>query len=124
MLIQGIYPPKIKYDRKLRAIAEQLRDKQTQTEVLLWKQFKGKRLGYKFRRQHPLHGFIVDFYCYELMLVVEIDGPVHEAQKDKDLLRDLALKKQGYRILRFSNLDVINNLSAVLNIIISKPPLS
>ncbi|MFA6474733.1 MAG: endonuclease domain-containing protein [Patescibacteria group bacterium] len=114
MLIQGYHPHKLSYDRKLRSIAEQFRDNATEAEQLLWKSLKGKRLGYKFRRQHPLHGFIVDFYCYELMLVIELDGPIHQDQKERDSLRDITLSHHGFKTLRFSNEIVLTELHSVI----------
>lgn len=123
-LVQGYYPKQIRKDKKLRSIAENLRLHETSAEAVLWKKLKGKKLGYKFRRQHPLHGFIVDFYCYELMLVIEVDGSIHDNQQDKDRLRDSALQQQGYRTLRIQNAEVMNDLSAVLQKIVHKPPLS
>lgn len=118
MLIQGYHPKKISYDRKLRVIAENLRVRETPAEALLWKSLKGKKLGYKFRRQHPLHGFIVDFYCYELMLVIELDGSIHDGQKERDHLRNLELGKHGYTTLRFSNEEIFQDLPKVLITII------
>ena len=124
MLVQGYDPKQIRKDRKLRAIAENLRLRETAAEAVLWKRLKGKKLGYKFRRQHPLHGFIVDFYCYALMLVIEVDGSIHATQTDKDQLRDLTLQQQGYRILRIQNEEIIDDLPAVLHNILKQLPLS
>jgi very-short-patch-repair endonuclease len=98
-------------------LAKQLRERMTQAEILIWDKLKNKQFrGYKFRRQHPLHKFIVDFYCHELKLIIEIDGKYHdsEEQKKKDLNRTELLKFQGLSEIRFTNEEVINNIGSVL----------
>ena len=107
MRIQGYYPKEITYDRKLREVAIGLRDNQTFAERVLWQELRTKQLGHKFRRQHPLHGFIVDFYCYELMLVIEIDGPVHDLLQIRDAMKDRILQQHGFTVLRFTNDQVL-----------------
>jgi len=107
MRIQGYYPKEITYDRKLREVAIGLRDNQTFAERILWQELRTKQLGYKFRRQHPLHGFIVDLYCYELMLVIEIDGPVHDILQIRDAMKDRILQQHGFTVLRFTNDQVL-----------------
>lgn len=119
MLIQGYHPRQIKYDRKLRDIAVSFRDAPTPTEQILWQELKAKRLGYKFRRQHPLHGYIVDFYCYELMLVIEVDGPIHDQRIEHDKNKDEILNKNGYRVMRFKNDEIIYSLRSVVEKILS-----
>jgi very-short-patch-repair endonuclease len=97
--------------------AKQLRERMTQAELLMWDALKNKQYkGYKFRRQHPIHKFIVDFYCHELKLIIEIDGKYHdsEEQKNKDLDRTELLRFQGLREIRFTNEEVINNIGSVL----------
>jgi very-short-patch-repair endonuclease len=89
----------------------------TQAEILMWDKLKNKQFkGYKFRRQHPIHRFIVDFYCHELKLIIEIDGKYHdsEEQKNKDLNRTELLVFQGLREIRFTNEEIINNIGSVL----------
>ena len=71
-------------------------------------------MGFQFRRQQIIHGFIADFYCNDLNLVVEIDGGVHEQQKDYDKLRDYIINQYGIRIIRFKNEDVINRSDWVM----------
>ena len=124
MRIYGNKPKQIRYDRKLRDIAIGFRDQPTSAEKILWQELKAKKLGYKFRRQHPLHRFIVDFYCYELMLVVEIDGSIHDDQKNRDVMRDKLLQKNGFIILRFTNDQVFYDLEKVVAKIKSITPLS
>ena len=98
-------------------LAKQLRGSMTPAEILMWDILKKKQFkGYKFRRQHPIHQFIVDFYCHELQLIIEIDGKYHDSaeQKNKDLKRTDLLKFQGLREIRFTNEEVINAIDLVL----------
>jgi very-short-patch-repair endonuclease len=98
-------------------IARNLRQCQTDPESTLWECLRHRRLGgFKFRRQHPVAGthFVVDFLCYEARLVVEIDGPVHQAQCQSDAERQSLIEAQGYQVIRFTNEEVINHLQDVL----------
>ena len=75
----------------------------------------GNKLGdYHFRRQVPIQGFIVDFYCHQPQLAIELDGSVHDDQKEYDAERDRILTDSGLRVLRFRNIAIRYNLSAVL----------
>ncbi len=97
--------------------AELLRQNTTESENKLWLILKdGQFEGYKFRRQHPIHLFIVDFYCHELRLVIEVDGGYHNSQEqhEADNKREELLKFQDLRILRFKNEDVLDNLDEVV----------
>jgi len=71
----------IPYDPKLKARARHLRKNSTLSEILLWQQIKNKALGVQFHRQVSLDKYIVDFYCHELMLTIEIDGPIHDHEE-------------------------------------------
>jgi very-short-patch-repair endonuclease len=94
--------------------ARQLRREQTPAEQKLWSALRGAWLGgYKFRRQHPIGWFIVDFYCADANLVVEVDGDVHAGQEEYDQSRTDWLEEQGYRVIRFRNVDVIEDIDAV-----------
>jgi 5-methyltetrahydrofolate--homocysteine methyltransferase len=85
-------------------------------EALLWQELRARRLnGYKFRRQHPINRFIADFCCLERMLIVEIDGPVHQDQSERDAERTATLEGFGFRVLRFTNNQVEQNMVAVLH---------
>jgi very-short-patch-repair endonuclease len=100
---------------KKREFARYLRRKQTSPEEIMWKVLRGRKFcGLKFRRQHVAHGFVADFYCHERNLIVEIDGWVHNRQKDYDRTRDMLLMFDGYKIIRFKNEEVVENLSGVL----------
>ena len=97
--------------------ARELRKNQTQAESFLWQKLRNKQFrGLKFRRQHPLFGFIVDFYCYELNLVIELDGQVHNDldQHEQDDYRSQVLEEKGIAVLRFWNSEVINDIGKVL----------
>ncbi|MCM4160993.1 endonuclease domain-containing protein [Antarcticibacterium flavum] len=100
-------------------LAEILRQKMTVPESLLWERIKDNQLGKKFRRQHPIHFFIADFYCHHSKLIIEIDGDYHnnEEQKQQDSERSEILKFQDLEIIRFTNLEILNDLEAVIDII-------
>ena len=86
------------------------------SEIYLWKQLKGKSLGIEFHRQVPIDNFIVDFYCHELSLAIEIDGYTHQfpVVKLKDKVRQKRLEDLGIVFLRFEDSDVVNNLDFVI----------
>ena len=92
-----------------------MRRNPTQTEELLWERLRaGKILGYRFRRQHAIGRYIVDFYCARARLIVEVDGPIHDARQEEDAIRDAFLKNRGFRVLRFTNDEVNGNMDCVL----------
>jgi len=98
-------------------LAVDLRNHMTEAELLFWEHLKNKQFkGFKFRRQHPIHKFIVDFYCHKLKLIIEIDGGYHKtrAQREADLERSKLLEFQGLQEIRFTNEDVFNNIDEVL----------
>ncbi|WP_394560626.1 endonuclease domain-containing protein [Aquipseudomonas alcaligenes] len=97
--------------------ARQLRRDATDAEHLLWRHLRGRQLaGCKFRRQHPLPPYVVDFYCEELRLGIELDGAQHYADEGvkHDQYRADCLLGSGIRLLRFSNREVLLELSSVL----------
>ncbi|HEX6982251.1 MAG TPA: endonuclease domain-containing protein [Balneolaceae bacterium] len=97
--------------------ARELRKTMTEAENVLWERLKKKQLGYRFRRQHPLSEFIADFYCHAAKLVIEVEGCIHELekQKDYDLERTKELESFGITVLRFTNEQVENEIEDVLN---------
>ena len=100
--------------------AKALRDNITLAEKLLWEKLSGKKvLGLRFRSQHPIDIFIADFYCHPIKLVVEIDGGIHqnEKQNEYDMGREAELKKLGIDVIRFTNEEVINNIDGVIKAI-------
>ncbi len=98
-----------------------LRKKPTDSEEILWIFLSNKGLcGHKFRRQHPIKGFILDFYCPDKKLAVEIDGKIHDNQREYDLKRQSLLEGLGISFIRFSNDNVMNNIETVLRTIKKK----
>ena len=99
----------------VRQRANSLRQEMTPAEIKLWHRLRNRQLfDLKFRRQHPLHRFILDFCCHEHLLVVEVDGGIHEFQKEYDEARTQQLEQHGYNVLRFKNEEVIFNIEGVL----------
>ncbi len=89
----------IPYNPKLKEFARQLRNNSTKSEIYLWKHLKGKQMmGYDFHRQKPLDNYIVDFFCHELMLAIELDGFSHQLDEvvEKDELKEKRLNELGY----------------------------
>lgn len=101
----------------LTSVRRELRQNQTPAEDLFWHAVKNRALGYKFRRQASIERFIVDFYCAEKRLIIEIDGKVHleKLQKENDQVRDEFFRKLDYKVLRFTNEMVENTLKDVLH---------
>jgi very-short-patch-repair endonuclease len=98
-------------------LARQMRREPTGAEAMLWESLRGRRLmGLKFRRQHPLGRFVTDFCCPEARLIVELDGAVHDRaeQRAYDDERDTYLRARRFRVLRFPNRTVANDLPAIL----------
>jgi very-short-patch-repair endonuclease len=95
----------------------ELRNNMTKAEYMVWRHLRKNQLGYKFRRQHGFGKYIVDFYCKELKLVIEIDGDVHcdEVQKAKDAVRTKYLESLGLRVKRYNNLDVLYNIYRLMD---------
>ena len=97
--------------------AQQLRKNSTEVEKKLWKRLQNRKFeGLKFRRQHPISRFIVDFYCHEKLLVIEVDGGIHEEAKvkERDEGREEELENLGLTVIRFTNEEVLNNMNSVL----------
>ena len=100
---------------EIEQAARQLRQNLTPAEALLWSALKNKQLeGLRFRCQHPVGNFILDFYCPSCKLVVEVDGKIHDRQTEYDDARTTKLTEYGYKVLRFSNEQVMKNLPKIL----------
>ncbi len=95
----------IPYNPKLKELARKLRKNSTFAEILLWKVIKGKSYGVEFHRQVPIDEYIVDFYCHELMLVIELDGDIHgeEDVMKRDVERQERLESLGVKVVRIRN---------------------
>jgi len=120
----GVSNPKkrkiIPYNPRLKELARDLRNNSTKSEIILWKELKGKFEGkYDFHRQKPIDNYIADFFCHELKLVIEIDGETHnweEIQK-KDFEKECRLNELGLNVLRFSDADIFKRLDATVETI-------
>ena len=102
------------YNPKLKSLARKLRSTSTKSEIRLWMNIKGRVLGYQFHRQVPIDNYIVDFYCHELKLAIEIDGYTHSYNYDNDMKRQDRLESLGIRVVRFTDEDVLKHLNDVL----------
>ena len=110
----------IPYNPRLKEFARMLRKQGILSEVLLWKQLQRKNLGVEFHRQVPIDEFIVDFYCHELMLAIEVDGVSHDhfvEVKVKDEIRQGRLERLGVRFLRFHDHEIKRNVFLAVNAI-------
>lgn len=110
----------IPYNPKLKELARQLRNNSTKAEILMWKMLKGKQLyGYDFHRQKPIDNFIVDFFCSELMLAIELDGYSHifpdVYQKDKE--KEKKLNQLGVAVLHFWDEEAFRDTDNVFRVI-------
>lgn len=110
------FPPQDEKLRgKLRIVARQMRQAPTQAEDLLWQRLRHFRLnGYKFRRQYSIDRFIVDFYCPSTGLIIEVDGEIHRQQVEADQEREQVLAELGFRVIRFTNAQVLGQTDQVL----------
>ena len=100
--------------------AKEMRNNPTPAEDALWQSLKSKNLGYKFRRQHLIADYIVDFVCLSKNLVIEVDGGIHNAQQEKDAARTAVLNGLGYEVIRFKNEKVLGDIDTVLDDIVQK----
>ena len=96
-------------------VARRLRQEMTLPEVMLWQRLRGGQAGAKFRRQHSIGNFIVDFYCRDAALVIEIDGIAHDMgdRPERDVERDRVLAGEGYKVLRIAASEVLRDVDAV-----------
>ena len=105
------------YNKNLQPLAQQLRNNLTKAEAFLWKYIlKAKQLrGYQFRRQRPVLHYIADFFCKELMLIVEVDGITHDNNVaiNKDKQRENNLVNAGFKVVRFTDEEVLKNIAGV-----------
>ena len=97
-----------------------MRNESTMSEIKLWKYLKIRQLEYRFTRQKPIGDYIVDFYCKELLLAIELDGYSHHFEEtiEKDQRKDAFLKSKSIDILRFEDKDVLGDIDNVLAVII------
>lgn len=110
----------IPYNPKLTALARKLRNESTETEIYLWLKLKGKQMyGYDFHRQKPIDNYILDFFCYDLLLGIEVDGYSHEILEvyNKDRIKEKRMNELGITILRFSDFEVLKDMENVIRAI-------
>ncbi|MEM9264632.1 MAG: DUF559 domain-containing protein [Cyanobacteria bacterium P01_F01_bin.13] len=101
--------------------ARELRQRQTPAETIMWACLRGRRFyGYKFLRQHNIDRCIADFYCHQARLVIEVDGPIHDSQSEKDAMRDAWMESVGLQVLRVKNRQVFEDLEGVLGLILER----
>lgn len=99
----------------LKPLARQMRHEPTLAEDILWQRLRDKGIGVKFRRQHAIDRFIVDFYCAKSKLVIEVDGSIHDYTEEEDAIRQQFLEEvHDLRVLRFKNEEVLEKLESVL----------
>jgi very-short-patch-repair endonuclease len=101
--------------RDLFQKAELLRQNMTQAEEFLWNRLNKNQLRYRFKAQHPIDIFIVDFYCHKFGLVVEVDGEIHFSQQEYDAGRTADLEKYGLKVIRFTNNEITNDIEKVVS---------
>jgi len=107
----------IRYNPNLKELARQLRNNSTKAEIILWQKLKRKQMyGYDFHRQKPLDNYIVDFFCHELMLAIEVDGYSHQFEEvyDKDVKKTQRLNELGVTVLRFTDNEVLKEMFSVM----------
>ncbi len=110
----------IPYNPKLKELARKLRNNSTKSEIALWQELKGKRMhGYDFHRQKPLLNYIADFYCYELKLVIELDGYTHQFEEVqiKDEQKQAELEKLGLTVIRFQDSEIFKDINNAIRAI-------
>ncbi|WP_299114644.1 DUF559 domain-containing protein [uncultured Winogradskyella sp.] len=95
--------------------AKEMRTNPTEAEAALWGSLRGKKLGAKFRQQHLINDFIVDFVCLDKKLIIEVDGKIHDFKIEEDKARTERLENDGYKVIRFKNEEVLGNIDVVLN---------
>ncbi|MGO3184569.1 MAG: endonuclease domain-containing protein [Aequorivita sp.] len=107
----------IPYNRHLKKLARELRKNMTPSEELVWESIRKRSLGVEFHRQVPILNYIVDFYCHEIGLVLEIDGGIHDNNVLEDGERQGKMEKYGLHFLRFTNAEVLGDIDGVLGVI-------
>jgi very-short-patch-repair endonuclease len=105
------------YQKKLKRFSRELRKNMTDAEILLWSKLRMKQVNdFQFYRQKPIGKYIVDFYCPQAKMVIEVDGGQHYSEKmlSADKVRDQFLKQQGLQVLRYSDTEILTNIEGVL----------
>jgi very-short-patch-repair endonuclease len=99
-----------------KLFAQELRKDSTPEEKIVWEALRNRKFkDLKFRRQHILQGFVVDFCCHELRLAIEIDGKIHQKQEEYDTLRQILIGEKGIRFIRITNKEINKNIHILFN---------
>jgi very-short-patch-repair endonuclease len=106
-----VYPPAWP---KLKPAAKKMRREPTPAEAALWERLRDPAMAVRFRRQHPIEGFVADFVCLRANLVVEVDGGIHEQLKERDAARSEIMDRLGYKTIRFTNDEVLKRTDQVI----------
>ncbi|MCE7989488.1 MAG: endonuclease domain-containing protein [Caldilinea sp. CFX5] len=118
MLTRTDWQPSPELWQKLKPLARQMRKEPTAAEAKLWQRLRKEQIrGVKFRRQFAIDRFIADFCSPQIRLIIEVDGPTHQYSQEEDAIRQTFLEGVGFAVVRFTNLAVLNDLSAVLDVI-------
>lgn len=112
------HKPKIHNLVRYKSLRQSLRNQATNAEGFLWSKIKNSFSGYKFRRQHGIGNYIVDFYCPKVSIAIELDGEVHREKYESDIERDKFLNSQGIEVLRYRNEQIMKNVEGVLEDIV------
>ena len=112
----------VPYNKNLKEISRKLRRQPTEAERCLWEKLRLKHLGYVFHRQKPIAGYIVDFYCSEAKLIIEVDGDYHRGIEiiENDNVRDEIMHNLGIFVLRFPNLEILNDIDEMVDKIVER----
>ncbi|MDP2593169.1 MAG: DUF559 domain-containing protein [bacterium] len=112
---------KLHYQKHLKLFSKELRKQGILSEVLLWGELKGNKLGIRFLRQRPIGKYVVDFYCHKLNLAIEVDGAAsHDSKVEKDIERQKVLESSGVHVVKVTDSDVRYNMSGVVEMIKEK----
>ena len=105
--------------QQLKENAQRMRNNPTESEAVLWKFIRGEQLGFRFRRQQIIDDYIVDFVCLAKKLIIEVDGKYHSTNEQQELddIRENKLLLEGYRIIRFTNEEVMLNIKQTIECI-------
>jgi very-short-patch-repair endonuclease len=118
MIKRSKWQPPPQLWQKLKPLARQMRREPTAAENKLWQRIqKGQVHNVKFRRQYAIDRFIVDFCALPIRLIIEVDGPIHQYSQAEDAIRQSFLETLGFEVIRFQNLDVLNDIKAVMDMI-------
>jgi len=109
----------LKVYEELKELQKELKKNSTKAEKVLWEELRNKKLKFKFRRQHIIDDYVVDFVCLAKNLIIEVDGKIHTKRREYDYERTKELMSFGYRVIRFTNNEILYNLNSVMRKILT-----